>query len=274
MRATNAVLLDTDYASRDGTVPTGRFGARRNLGDKYLRVAGYEGFRVPSLNELYRPFRVGNNNTVANAGLKPEKLYGAEIGWGGVFHDVSWNLTGFWNKMHDAITNVTIASSPAGVTFQRENAGDIKALGLEGDASWHATDDLSLRAAFSLTDARVTENSSAIPAGMPSLTGNRPAQAPPVTITAGATWTPLTKLKLDANLHWESARFEDDQNTMRLGSAFVLDLRASYLLTETLSAFVGVDNATNADIATAQAADGTISYGEPKMWEVGLTYQP
>ncbi|MGN6148728.1 MAG: TonB-dependent receptor domain-containing protein, partial [Rhizomicrobium sp.] len=180
----------------------------------------------------------------------------------------------FWNKLHDAIANVTIASSPAGVTFQRRNAGDIDALGMEGDAAWRLNDALSLRAAFSVTDARVKENPSVIPPGLPSLTGNRPAQAPPVTITGGAAWLPFDKVKLDADLHWESARFEDDQNTMRLGSAFVLDMKASYLLTEALSAFVALDNATNANIATAQAADGTISYGQPRMWEVGLTYQP
>jgi outer membrane receptor protein involved in Fe transport len=160
------------------------------------------------------------------------------------------------------------------VTFQRRNAGDIDALGLEGDAAWRLNDALSLRAAFSVTDARMKQNPSSIPPGLPSLTGNRPAQAPPVTITGGATWLPFGKVKLDANLHWESARFEDDQNTMRLGSAFVLDLKASYLLTEALSAFVAIDNATNANIATAQAADGTISYGQPHMWQVGLTYQP
>ena len=275
-RATGAVLLDSDFKGREGTVPTARAGARRAIWDnQYLRVAAYEGFRVPTLNELYRPFRVGNNNTVANAALKPEKLCGAEIGWGGALgSDVTWNLTGFWNKIHDAVANVTIASSPAGVTFQRENAGDVKALGLEGDAAWRMNDAFSLRAAFSLTDARVEENPSAIPAGLPSLTGNRPAQAPPVTITGGVTWLPFSKLTLDANLRWESARFEDDQNTKRLGSAFVLDLKAAYSLTSSLAAFVAVNNATNANIATAQAADGTISYGQPRMYEVGLTYQP
>ena len=274
VRATNAVLLDSDFKGREGTVPTGRIGARRNFANQYLRAAAYEGFRAPSLNELYRPFRVGNNNTMANAALKPEKLYGIEVGWGGALHDVTWNMTAFWNNLHDAIANVTIASSPSGVTFQRENAGDVKALGLEGDAAWRVADDLSLRAAFSITDARVHENPSAIPPGLPSLTGNRPAQAPPVTITGGVTWQPFNKLTLDTNLRWESARFEDDRNTMRLGSAFVLDVKASYRLLESLSAFVAVDNVANVDIATAQAADGTISYGQPRMYEVGLSYQP
>ena len=66
VRASGAVILDADYAGRDGAVPTGRAGLRRDFDDgEFLRVAAYEGFRAPTLNELYRPFRVGN--VVTNA---------------------------------------------------------------------------------------------------------------------------------------------------------------------------------------------------------------
>jgi outer membrane receptor protein involved in Fe transport len=178
-------------------------------------------------------------------------------------------MTGFYNELHDAVANVTIASSPSGITFERENAGDVKALGLEGDAAWQIEEALALRAAFSITDARMRPD----PANA-QIAGKRPAQAPPVTITAGATWTPLSRLKFDADLHWESTRFEDDLNTMRLGSAFVLDLKAAYRLADGLSVFVSVENAANANIATAEAADGTFSYGQPRVWEAGLSYAP
>jgi outer membrane receptor protein involved in Fe transport len=269
-RATNAQISQTIYQGRDGVIPTVRGGVRKTIWDnQYLRIAGYEGFRAPTLNELYRPFRVGNNTTQANGELKPEELYGAEIGWGGTSGAFTWNMTGFYNELHDAVANVTIASSPSGVTFRRENAGDVKALGLEGDAAWQVVESFALRAAFSITDARMHPDAVNI-----QIAGNRPAQAPPVTITAGATWLPVERLKLDADLHWESTRFEDDQNTMRLGSAFVLDFKAAYRLAGALSAFVTVQNATNANIATAQAADGTISYGQPRVYEVGLSYSP
>ncbi len=45
---------------------------RYDLSDSlYLRTAAYEGFRAPSLNELYRPFRVGQIVTNANPALTP-----------------------------------------------------------------------------------------------------------------------------------------------------------------------------------------------------------
>ena len=60
-----------------GVTPTGRLAVRRELeGASYLRAAACAGFRPPTLNELHRPFRVGNDVTEANPGLKPERLYG------------------------------------------------------------------------------------------------------------------------------------------------------------------------------------------------------
>ena len=43
-----------------------------------LRAAAYRGCALPTLNELYRPFRVGADATAANAALDPERLSGAE----------------------------------------------------------------------------------------------------------------------------------------------------------------------------------------------------
>ncbi len=272
--ASGAVTLSDDYPGRDGLVPTARVGARYNFWDsQYLRVAAYSGFRPVSLNELYRPYRVGNDSIEANAGLTPEQLYGVEAGWGGVLGGFSWDATGFVNQLHNAVENTTLSTSPTLTLQQRNNVGDIDALGLEADAAQKLTDNLSLQAAISLTDARVDPTASVIAAHplLAGLLGKRPAEAPTTTITAGAVWRPLEKLSLDASVHWDSTRFEDDLNTLRLGSAFVLDLRAEYLLREHLSVFAAVDNAANANVATADTT-GVIDYGQPRVYEIGLKY--
>ena len=46
-----------------------------------LRSAAYLGWRLPTLNELFRPFRAGADATAANADLDPERLRGAEAGY-------------------------------------------------------------------------------------------------------------------------------------------------------------------------------------------------
>jgi len=267
VRATRTITNDQNYAGRDGIVPTARIGARYNFADQYLRAAAYAGFRVPALNELYRPFRVGNNTTNANAALKPEKLSGAEIGWGGNMDGLAWNLTGFWNRLHDAIDNRTLSSSPSGSVAQRQNIGDIDALGAEGDASYNLDEDFALHAAFSLTDARVKTSDL-------DLNGKRPAQAPRITITAGAAWRPLDPLTFNADLRWESSRFEDDQNTLRLGSAFVANFAANWKFASALALMLSLDNAFDVKVATAEATDGTFSDGQPRTIALTLNYTP
>jgi vitamin B12 transporter len=263
-RATGAITNLQDYAGRDGFVPTTRGGIRRNFNDgEYLRIAGYVGFRIPTLNELYRPFRVGNVVTNANADLRPEKLYGAEIGYGGAWESLQWDATAFWNQLHNAIANVTIGEN----LQQRQNAGDVQAFGLEGQVRDTIRDDLSVWSAISYTDAQFVSG---------QLDGLRPAQAPRTVITGGATWRALDALALEAQIHWEGLRFENDINTLRLGSAFVLDLRATYEVTERLAAYLQVTNAADAKVATAANTDsllGTVtSYGEPRVFWVGLSY--
>ncbi|MEI9886195.1 MAG: TonB-dependent receptor [Rhizomicrobium sp.] len=223
--ATGVVTVNQTTPSKSGIVPTARLGLRQELGDGlFLRAAAYGGFRAPSLNELYRPFRLGNNITQANPGLTPEKLYGAELGLGQTAAAFAWNATLFYNQLHGAITNVTVARGPVtvpglgavpagGLLIQRQNAGNIHAYGLEGDAHWQARDWLSLRAAFDYVDAHVEGGAAAA-----QLTGKRPSQAPRFTLTGGLSAAPLERLTVSANLRYESTRFADDQNTLRLGA--------------------------------------------------------
>lgn len=266
VRATGATVLQADYQGRDGIVPTGRIGVRRNFDDGgYLRVSGYAGFRPPSLNELYRPFRVGNDQTNANAALTPEELVGAEVGWGGRGESLSWNITGFWNRLNDAIANVTIGAIGAGVLRQRQNAGDVNSVGLEGDIFARLSDAFALHGAFSVTDARFVDSV--------GLDGKRPAQAPRVTITGGAKWQIAEDLALDADVHWESLRYEDDLNSQVLKAALTIDGRATWTFAPDWNAYLSVENVNEADVGAAVAANGVISYAAPRTVTVGFVYR-
>ena len=269
--SSGVATLDDDFAGRDGTVPSGRAALRREFDDgEFLRVAAYSDFRVPTLNELYRPFRVGNVVTNENPDLTPEKLYGVEAGWGGTTSFANWSLTGFWNKLHDAVENVTIPLSNCapgtGTCERRENVPDIDALGLEADISEPLTSALSLRQALSWTDARVHGG-----ADDPALTGKRPAQAPGAVATAGAVWSPIEVLTFETDMRWVGAQYEDDLNTIKLGSALTLGFRVDWRVRDGVSLFGKIDNALDAKVATGNTT-GVINIGEPRVFEIGVSY--
>lgn len=274
--ATGGLTLDAPPADASGTTPTARIGVRQRLsGETWARAAAYAGFRPPTLNELHRPFRVGNDVTEANAGLKPETLYGVETGLSAE-GAVRWSATAFYNQVRDPITNVTVGVGPAtfpvagfipagGVLRQRQNAGEINAYGLEGDIAADLSPAWTVRAAFSATHARVDGGGAAA-----QLTGKRPAQAPALTVTAGARWRPIDRLRLDADLRYESKRYEDDLNQRALKAGTTLDLRAGWSLSPTSEIYLAADNALDAGLAVGQTADGVTSYAAPRIVYVGF----
>jgi outer membrane receptor protein involved in Fe transport len=237
------------FASRSGTLPTARFGARYDFSDNfYVRGAAYEGFRAPSLNELYRPFRVGQITTNANPALTPEELYGIEGGIGGTFGALSWDATLFWNQLHNAIANVTTGTN----VQTRENGANVNAPGVEAGARYPLMDNLTLTSAFDYVAAhtRVIDAKSLIPG---KLKNARPAQAPRWTVTGGFDYRPIPAVTLSANLRYESRRFADDQNAVPLNAATTVDMRASYTFRDSLSLYVYCDNLFNARVASTAA---------------------
>ena len=283
--ATGAVLVDASAPDRDGLLPTARAGVRKDFGDTYLRAAAYAGFRAPTINELHRPFRVGNDITEANPGLEPEKLYGIEAGFGRDGEAGGYSVTVFYNELKDAVTNVTVGLPPPGggviagfpnagfvpangVLRQRQNAGVIEAVGVETDAWRRWTSSLTTRVAASYTDAEVDGGTAAA-----QLTGLRPAQAPRLTATASADWAPIAVVTLTARLRYEGARFDDDLNSRRLAAAGVVDLRAAYQVRDGLEVYVAGDNVLDEDVRTAVTADGVYSYAAPSTVSLGVHWR-
>ncbi|MDP1737638.1 MAG: TonB-dependent receptor [Caulobacter sp.] len=277
--ATDAVTLALTPPDREGWQPTARAGVRRDLDGGFLRAAAYVGFRPPTLNELHRPFRVGNDVTEANAGLEPETLYGVEVGAGGE-GAVKWSATLFANRLEGAVTNVTIGFGPGmfpvagfipagGVLRQRQNVGDIDAWGLEAEASGQAGPSLSWRVAGAWTRAEVDGGTAA-----PQLTGLRPAQTPELALSGEAAWRPTDALTLRLTLRYEGERFDDDLNLRTLSPATSGDLRADWRATPAFGLYAAIDNLTDAAVETGETANGIESFDMPRTVRIGLIWRP
>ena len=275
--ATGLPTLDEADPDRSGEVVSARAAIRREIASgQALRLAAYSGFRPATLNELHRPFRVGNDITEANVALEPERLAGVEAGWSWTGDRAAVTATAFWNRIDDAIVNVTVGEGPGvfpragfvpagGVLRQRRNAGTIEAAGIELDGRYDLTAALSVRAALAATDARVDGATSA-----PQLTGLRPAQAPIWSATAGLDWRPVDRLILAADLRWESRRFDDDLNSRVLDAAATVDLRADWSITPSASVWLAAHNLFDAEVEVAETGTGVAGYGPPRTFGLGV----
>lgn len=280
LRASGARLTDSKFSDRDGDEINGRLGARWDATKTLaLRAAGYTGFRVPTLNELYRPFRVGNDVTEANPQLKPEHLSGGEAA-------AEWQATGtfrvtgtaFVNRLDDAVGNITIGFGPGtftpggfiprrGVLRQRQNIDLVLAPGVEATADWQLTDRLRARASYLFTHPTIER------AADRSLEGKLLAQTPENTLTAGLEWQPVTKWFVTAQLRYVDRQFEDDQNVRVLAPFTTIDTSVVYQISSRVSAALRCENLFNTKIETGQTANGVVSIGAPRLISFALHCQ-
>lgn len=275
--ATGAITLESRAPDTSGVRGSVRFGSRLEVADSLaVRAAAYTGFRPPTLNELHRPFRVGNDVTEANPALRPESLSGADFGLEGEVGAWSWSAGAFFNRLSDPVTNVTLATGPGvfptagfipagGTLRQRRNAGRIDAWGLEAEARG-SVGAAELRAAAAWTDAEVDGGAAA-----PQLTGLRPAQTARLTATAGVAWRPVESASLELSIRHEGERFDDDLNTRRLKAALSLDARAGWRLSPGAEIYIAAENLADARIQTAVAGDGAASLAAPRTFRMGLS---
>jgi outer membrane receptor protein involved in Fe transport len=130
------------------------------------------GFRAPTLNELYRQFRVGQTLTLANNALGPERLVGGEAGLTiSPASKVTIRTSWFDNRVKDPVSNVTI-STGATITQQRQNLGRTRIRGLQSDVEYRPGP-WRFSAGYVYDQAKVTEN----PAN-PTLVGKFLPQVP------------------------------------------------------------------------------------------------
>lgn len=227
-----------------------------------LRAAAYTGLRLPTLNELYRPFVVFPVTTEANANLVNERLQGFEIGfdWQPV-NEIVIAVTAFDNEVENAIANVTIGPN----LRRRANLPAVKAQGIEGSVA-AKFGKVSIDGALAWTDAEVRGSGASL-----ALDGNRPAQTPAFAASLTLGWQPAPGWRVSGTLRHVSAQFEDDLETDRLAPATTLDAFIAAPLWGRMSLIARAENLTDEAIITRNQG-GSIDLGVPRTIWLGVRY--
>ncbi len=259
--AAGTITTSNVFANRAGWQASLRGGAVLGLGSGLdLRGSAYTGLRLPTLNELYRPFTVFPVTTRANAALVNERLVGFEAGfdWKPV-PGLSLSATAFDNRVEHAVANVTIGTN----LRERRNVDAVHARGIELGLETRRGP-VGLDASLALTDAKV--EASGTSAG---LNGKRPAQTPRIAARATLTWQPQPGWRLALTLKHTGAQFEDDLQTDVLPAATTLDAFVSVPIRHRLQLVLRAENLTDTQVITRNQA-GSIDLGAPRTLWAGL----
>ena len=274
--AGGAALTDARFETREGTEWTGRAGAAFTPVEAVtLRASGYRGWRLPTLNELYRPFRVGTDAVAANAALAPERLVGVDGGVTLTFiPGASLAATLFWNRLDDAIANVTAGRGPgtfpgvgfvaAGGTYRvRRNLDAIRSHGLEIDARWEAGP-VFAQGSWSHVDPRVEASGAAA-----ALDGLRPAQTPRDLISATLGWR-KGGMVVSGTLRHTARQFDDDQNSRSLAPATTADAYLALPITTAIAIEARAENLFDERVEAGVAGNAIVERATPRTLWIGL----
>jgi outer membrane receptor protein involved in Fe transport len=151
----------------------------------------------------------------------------------------------FWSEISDPVANVTLTTTPALITRQKENLGVTRARGFELSGEVHVTAHLQVAASYLFVNSTVLNFSANT-----ALQGNFLPQVPQNQFNFQVSYT---EKKWSAGMQGRflGNAFDDDQNLLRLGRAFSLDAQVSRQLRKRVSVFLAVQNLTNDRFNTA-----------------------
>jgi len=262
------------YPSRSDLAFSPRLSVLRALsGNVSVTASMYRAFRAPTLNELYRSFRVANVLTQNNPYLNAERLTGAEAGMNITTLERRLDLRGtfFWSDIVDPVQNVTINPTSSPVLRRKENLGRIRSRGVEIDGVAHISRNIQVSAGYDFTAATVVNFT--VPQGEISLLGKRVAQVPQNVFTWEARYWNPTRVMVSVQGRFVGNQFDDDQNLYPLGRFYTMDLQVGRNLTRNLEVFAAVENILDQryNVANTPTVAGSLfNIGPPILYRVEL----
>ena len=214
-----------------------------NDGNTVLRASFGQGFKAPSLYQLYSPY--------GNLALKPEAANGWDMSAEQHFLDgrIVVQATYFGRSTSNLIDFISCFDasgdeSTAGLCATHQigggyydNVAKTEAQGVELQADWQATDRFNLSANYTYDD--VEDRSAG------ATRGNQLARRPKNTANLAAGYLWPIKLRTDVAVRYAGDSYNDLAHAVRLKSYTLLDLRVSYPLRDHVELYGRIENLTD-----------------------------
>lgn len=211
----------TTFAANGAYTPNG--------GNTVIRASYGEGFKAPSLYQLFGDY--------GNGLLQPESSEGWDAGITQYLVDdrIELSATYFHRDTDNLITFISCPPLGTGICAGRpfgtyDNVAKSRAKGIETSLAFRPTDALTVEGTYSWIDAddRLTDRTLA----------RRPSQ----TASASVDWRLPFGLELGGTATLVGDSFDNAANTRRLEGYVVVDLRASYPITDRIELYGRIEN--------------------------------
>ena len=254
------------FPERDETAFSPQLAAVFKVSDSLsLNATFARAFRAPTLNELYRSFRVGNVLTLADENLRAERLTSGEGGL--IYTNTRRGLVAracvFRADVTRPVANVTLSVTPALITRRRQNLGRTRTSGFEAEFEKRITHGWTISAGYLFADARVVS----FPADA-ALEGRRLPQVARRQLSFQLRHAGDGPLSFGLQGRASGAQFDDDQNLLKLGGYFTLDAFLARRLGRSLDAFVAAENLTGQRYEVGRTP--VLTLGPPAFIRIGV----
>jgi outer membrane receptor protein involved in Fe transport len=252
------------FPDRRETAFSPRLSLMRSFGGfAALNFSVYRAFRAPTLNELYRGFRVGALATNPNAALVAERLTGGEAGVSLTPWSENVTLRGnfFWSEISNPVTNVPIGTN----LNQRQNVGVSQARGVEFSGEAKLPDHMRLSAAYIFSQSDFVS----APASQPQVLGLWVPEVPRHQFNFQWTY---------ADQNWSAGlqgryvgkQYDDLSTNFPMDAYFTLDAEISRRLFSHTQIFFGAQNLTNSRYEVSLTPNLTV--GPPTLVRGGFRF--
>jgi outer membrane receptor protein involved in Fe transport len=265
---------------RDGLEPSASVELTRELTkDLEARVSAGSAFRLPTLNELYRPYRVRNDVVEANPDLEAERFISIE---GGLAWTPAENFTVSGSVFHhwisDAIANVPVTDAaeiteifgvlpPGGTGSQKRNVDEAQVTGIEGRVEWSPADSITLGLNGLWSETEFSDSPD-----QPLLEGKPFPQAPDLRLIASGEWRASERVSFFGGVEYGSSQFDDALATRTIPDYTSVRIGASWRMAGALWQ-ARIENLLDEQIETGLSSDGLRTVAAPRSLWLGAEWE-
>ena len=278
--STGLSLREDFQEDRDGFEPSAAVELSHALpADLEWRASLGSAFRLPTLNELHRPFRVRSDIVEANPDLDPERFVSVETGldWNPASH-VALRGTCFHHWISDAIANVPVTEAgeivsifgsipPGGSGSQRRNVDEARVLGVQGALDWTPDEILNMGLVGIWSETEFSESR-----GQSLLEGKPFPQAPDLRLMANVECIVGGGFTIFMGGEYGSSQFDDALATRSIADYTSLRLGVSWKHEKTRYG-LRIENLLNEEIQTGVSSDGIRTLAGPRSLWAGAEWE-